>query len=857
MKKVLNLCVIMSLVISLCGAFNVGADEPERKDASTTEEITLVRLGILDKNTDFSSEITRSDTAIAFYKLNNYEKRDEDVAASGQIFTDINMYNALAGYVEYLYNSKIITGYGDGTYRPDDKVYAAEAYAMALRSAGYGDYIAAVGEYSDSVSIAALKANFRTDISFAKPMTYGDLAKVLYKLMFIKTIEVSAYEKESVTYDSRGLFINEKMKLDYGDGIVSAFGKNSINGIKAKKSGVIIDGVEYSVPKDIDYIDYPGKKARYYYDDEKNIAALCFDKNQEIYTFRSDEITFGNGGYKTENGKKYNLEKGYQLVYNERFADKAVDMVPKYGYVILIDADGSGRFETVHIYDFGVAVINYISKDEAIGIKGKNGGREIYIAEYDEYTVKNESGKKIDINGLLPDFPCLIAESTDKSYILILPVQTEISGTVAGICDDKVKIDDKEYKLSEELYSEEWHNEIGINVTAYKDFLDNIIYVKREKSTEFKYGFVIKSGNSGKGVADNAELKLLQANGEIKVISLDAKVKIDGKRISDSDKAQRLLNAETVIRYKENNNVITEILRSEDCDLSNTQGISENEEHLLRRASGTVYYRSRSLGFKKHGSMAIAGDILPDSDMVVFAINPNSELPDEERYTVVSLGRMNGERDYEVDAFNANPGKIKIDALLLKSYDGVSIIPPRYMIADKIKPALNDKGDTVNMLCGYHEGSYKEYVLKDDSLIKIAEKHKITQGDIIAPKFNMSGEIISAVLLYSADGKGTLNRTNATDSNFNARERYISGLVQKRVENSIIFKYENDEYARESFNIDVAVYQIDMSNPDKKKRITVLDDISQIMDIETYSKSDKIIIQTRDSYACAVTIIKE
>ena len=41
MKKVLNLCVIMSLVISLCGAFNVGADEPERKDASTTEEITL------------------------------------------------------------------------------------------------------------------------------------------------------------------------------------------------------------------------------------------------------------------------------------------------------------------------------------------------------------------------------------------------------------------------------------------------------------------------------------------------------------------------------------------------------------------------------------------------------------------------------------------------------------------------------------------------------------------------------------------------------------------------------------------------------------------------------------------------
>jgi 5'-nucleotidase/2',3'-cyclic-nucleotide 2'-phosphodiesterase/3'-nucleotidase/5'-nucleotidase len=113
--------------------------------------------------------------------------------ASGQHFKDVSVANPFYAYIETAYAHGIVSGYADGTFRPDRSVTRGEVARVALLSSGLAPVNPAKGSFSDVATsnpnyryIEAAKANgllsgysdgtFRPD----SRATRGEIAKIVF-----------------------------------------------------------------------------------------------------------------------------------------------------------------------------------------------------------------------------------------------------------------------------------------------------------------------------------------------------------------------------------------------------------------------------------------------------------------------------------------------------------------------------------------------------------------------------------------------------------------------------------------------------------------------------------------------------
>ncbi|MBQ8301411.1 MAG: S-layer homology domain-containing protein, partial [Clostridia bacterium] len=155
-KKFIQIIAMMLITSMLAGTGMIAyAQESASQQTQTAENDELYQeaigflnyLGIFygDENGDMKPEdtITRAEiSAIILREMNVTSK-----ATYNGIFTDVDSSHWAADDIQTAYENGIISGYGDGTFGPDDDVTYEQAVKMVVCAINWGPFAAAYGEY--------------------------------------------------------------------------------------------------------------------------------------------------------------------------------------------------------------------------------------------------------------------------------------------------------------------------------------------------------------------------------------------------------------------------------------------------------------------------------------------------------------------------------------------------------------------------------------------------------------------------------------------------------------------------------------------------------------------------------------
>ncbi len=196
MKKFYITFILMIIIISASTAC-FGAqfyDVLGTKYESPTE--ILYTLGIVDGTSEhvFSANrgVTRAEMAKLVFTVYGLDDLIVDAAPEGsKPFKDVKDSEWYYDYVCAAADMKIINGYSDGTFRPNEKVTYAEAVTMLIRALGYTNLTAKEGESWEVPYIKKM-----SDIRLAKNLGYfknsdfatrGDVAIMIWNMLNCET----------------------------------------------------------------------------------------------------------------------------------------------------------------------------------------------------------------------------------------------------------------------------------------------------------------------------------------------------------------------------------------------------------------------------------------------------------------------------------------------------------------------------------------------------------------------------------------------------------------------------------------------------------------------------------------------
>ena len=141
MKKFLSLVLALVMTMSLV-TVSAGAKDFSDDDSITYQEAVDVisEIGVVDGYTggDFkpTDVLTRGAAAKIICNLILGPTTASALSASSAPFKDVPVSNTFAGYITYCAQEKIINGYPDGSFRPEEALSFQHALLLLYRAAG-------------------------------------------------------------------------------------------------------------------------------------------------------------------------------------------------------------------------------------------------------------------------------------------------------------------------------------------------------------------------------------------------------------------------------------------------------------------------------------------------------------------------------------------------------------------------------------------------------------------------------------------------------------------------------------------------------------------------------------------------
>ena len=199
MKKIIYLILVFTLLVTsscLC-AF-----------AESTENIRelnlVVNLGIMNGYPDGSFGLENYVSRAEFTKIaiNSSEFRNS-VASNLTVspFHDVKYTHWAAPFIKIASQNKLVTGYSDSTFKPDNTVTFEEAITVSLRLLGYTDEDFGSSWPYGQVGIAEkIGLTQNVDASIGTELTRGDVVVLIFNLLNTKSKGTNTYFVESLDY---------------------------------------------------------------------------------------------------------------------------------------------------------------------------------------------------------------------------------------------------------------------------------------------------------------------------------------------------------------------------------------------------------------------------------------------------------------------------------------------------------------------------------------------------------------------------------------------------------------------------------------------------------------------------------
>lgn len=283
LKKVISAVIALALSVSSVAMaapkFTDVADTAANADAINTLAALGVIKGYDDGTFKPDNNITRAEVATMVVAALN-RTADAEGAKGTTKFADVNT-DAKAwasGFVNIGVAEKYISGYEDGTFKPDNNVTYAEMVSMLVRMVGYGNYAEYLGGWPNGYLSVGNDKGITKGVSAAQDtaVTRAQVAQMIYNSI----VDVCKVSSSSFTTTTDG---------------------------KIVPSMTIMDGNQNNTRKASDYQTILTEKFDAYYV-EGYVSATA--KSAGLNTYKADEVQFTFNYAENYNDEKYLLKNG-------------------------------------------------------------------------------------------------------------------------------------------------------------------------------------------------------------------------------------------------------------------------------------------------------------------------------------------------------------------------------------------------------------------------------------------------------------------------------------------------------------------------------------------------------------------
>ena len=186
---------ILALLLAVCVACSM-LILPASASGSNTAVQTAVTLGGLtsDQTANLAAPLTRGALTKLMVVFSAYRESAKTQGSTGTLFSDVGSGSAYAPYVRIAVQQGWISGYTDGSFRPDNAVTLEEACTAVLKLLGY-DVTTLSGTFPAAQLNKANELGLRDNLTKAQGegMTLEDGAVLLYNALTATTAEGKVY----------------------------------------------------------------------------------------------------------------------------------------------------------------------------------------------------------------------------------------------------------------------------------------------------------------------------------------------------------------------------------------------------------------------------------------------------------------------------------------------------------------------------------------------------------------------------------------------------------------------------------------------------------------------------------------
>lgn len=762
-------CVMLLTMVPFSGVL---ADETTVTlsdiDVNTTvgKAVTeLVKLGIINGYEDGTyrpdNTITRGEVSKIVITFLNQESVAYDTVPSG--FADVDTANHWAKkYIKLAADQKIVNGYEDGTFLPDNPVRYTEIVKMLVCMMGYGSIaesrtIEGGAWYSGYMALAAEKGilNNASVNNVEDPASRGTVAILVYNCLSTET--ASTDSSGNVTINTGSSALEDYQSKTKITGVVTGVQQTGISagstGLSAREIRVL-DGKEedvYQVPSGFDTMSILGKGISGYVegpdeDGDYSISSITDYRTETTVVTPAllDEVKSGSiSYYASENASrasKLTFDKNMAVIYNGKY-DPDFDVADfadvLCGEIEFICNDGDDDAEVAVVTSYETFVVSSADKTtEPPKVYGKYNAGELTIPfdENNVYFSLTKSGSTAEPETLIKALSewdvITVARSKEtasgKAVWNGIITSKKVSGSVQeSESDTRKKISGTFYD-----YSKSFENytgskpEMALNdyVTVYLDHEGKIAAAATSTTQTNIYLAFMMTAAKQQGVNGVAQVNLYGITGTTKQRTLDlaSSVRIDGTTYKDGEAALEALKAAStaantgkaeagvtgatsysqLIRYTTNSSGAVDMI---DTIAVNT---SVGDDDLVKSVAYPYAADSATLKFSSGGKFTDA------NGQSVFSVNSNTRILEvayddftntDKMYIRSYSAAFTDGASYRVEAYNLSPTKAASYVISYVGGDyGTASINDRspMMIASEVS-TVKDGDDIVDKATGH------------------------------------------------------------------------------------------------------------------------------------------------------------
>ncbi len=554
LKKISIIVAITVLATTISAGFGVTASATGSL-LTPGQEGLLRTLGIVtEKTPNYDKALTRGELAHIAARLSNAPAYN----GSEYYFYDVAQESAYFADIYALAQMGILSGDGNGYFRPNDQVTDIEICKVFSVILGYKD----AGEYMSYLRIAR-DAEITDGISMDGVVTYGEALAMAFNTLHGDMFEAISYGETKKYKKNEGyLAIECYHNLVKQDGIVKGIPYTNLieptdmipeGSIQINNRIFTWDDESLLGKYTVFYSEREGsstsKEIFYIYADETRNNIVTLD-GEDVIGVRDGELKYWVGG----KDKGYKLTLAPDVIVNgvahPGFTD--ADLQPPAGTITLIDNDDDNAYDVITVDH--VEYMVYGSQDKE---------NTILYGKYPEITIggKNQTNDivmtgpygKVNL-GTLSEGTVLKLRRSKNTTGTIKARMTQLSDVVTGqitsIANDKITVNGMEYIVNNSTVIDE-QILIGETVSVYPDG-DLAAVVLHASNDAYQFAYLVGATNIGQGFKEELAFRIIDGNYILQEFTATDPIFIDEIKYTDVEAAMtRLETAHNMRSYNE------------------------------------------------------------------------------------------------------------------------------------------------------------------------------------------------------------------------------------------------------------------------------------------------------------------